>query len=115
MLNIKYQYNLFPDCSTTMVRASVDVRNQWKASDSYTDYLHSYMDCKRYLHSSTSLAFVDGLQRTCVFKYGSLVFVYGLQLEVVLRKSYSVAQDTILIQQSLLERDEWGIVNAGNC
>ena len=67
-------------------------------------------------------AFVDGLQRTCVFEYGSLafvygslVFVYGLQLDVVLRKSYSVAQDTILIRHSLLERDEWGIVNAGNC
>ena len=82
MLNTKYQYNLFPDCSTTMVRASVDVRNQWKASDSYTDYLHSYMDCKRYLHSSTSLAFVDGLQRTCVFEYGSLAFVYGLERRV---------------------------------
>ena len=33
-----------------------------------------YTDCKRYLHSSTALAFVDGLQRTCVFEYGSPAF-----------------------------------------
>ena len=49
-----------------------------------------------------SLAFVYGLLRTCAFKYESLVFVHGLQVEVVLRKSYSVAQDTILIHHNML-------------
>ena len=58
-------------------------------TDSYTDYLHSYTDCKQYLHSSTALAFVDGLQRTCVFEYRSLAFVYELERRVYSSTDYN--------------------------
>ena len=56
-----------------------------------------------YLHSSTDHPRIIGIRvrigKTCVFEFGSPAFEYGLQLEVVLRKSCSVAQDTILIRK----------------
>ena len=78
---------------------------QWQLTDSGHMYSDSGLLYTYNRYKFEYFKFEYGLQTIFAFDNGSLAFVYGLQLEVVLRNSCSVTQETILI---LFRSTFWG-------